>query len=824
MRAFVRPALLSAVLTAIAVAGAVVHAQDNVTTTGAIEGTTSTQNGTVLLPGVVVAIRDAAGVEVGEEVSDAFGRFRAANLVAGRYRLRAALDGFQTVEIVVTVISAGSAVASLDLPIAAFVERLDVAPKLSPVATSAGTIGSEETVKGADSDQFAPGGGFKEALRLLASVIQVPSGLSIKGGRPNQSAVQIGPSTLIDPSTGFVPLVLPADSIDSVSVLPNPYAVEFGRFSSGLIMIQTRRANDVWHVTFNNFDPTLRTKRYEDYKVVGLQNFGPRFEMGGPLIKDRLYLEQTAQYRYMTSEVASRPENDLQTTQLLTTFTRLDGTISARHSFVATGGIFPSKVTKATLGTFTPDNATVDVMGSLNHVTLTERAAWTDSLLSETTVRFQDYRTEAQPQGIGPMQLLPETTNGYFFNHQIRTTSSYQWIHTFSVNHDGPGGLHLLKFGVDVLHGNYDGSSASEPVVVETSNGTAVYRLDFSGPTVQSVRSTDVALFAQDRLQPSARWYVEYGGRMDRDGVLDRVNLTPRVGAAVLLDKDGDAIVRGGYGVFFERTPSIAGAFTQFQTTTQTFYAADGVTPLGAAVPIAHVVDPNLQTSRGATWNVTYDQRFSKSWSLHSGYLNRRNTHELIVNPISAATGGGLLLSSDGSSIYRDAEIGLHYTHDSLLDLNATYVRSIGRGDLNSFMNYFSTVMTPIVGANQYAPTPSDLPHRLFVRGRLMPTPRWLLLGVADWRTGLPYSIVNSALDFVGPRDAARFPSTFRLDLGLEHKFKVLRWDPWIGVRLNNALNSFLPTDVQNNISSPLFGSLYNSDYRQFRLQVRFER
>jgi hypothetical protein len=29
---------------------------------------------------------------------------------------------------------------------------------------------------------------------------------------------------------------------------------------------------------------------------------------------------------------------------------------------------------------------------------------------------------------------------------------------------------------------------------------------------------------------------------------------------------------------------------------------------------------------------------------------------------------------------------------------------------------------------------------------------------------------------------------------------------------------------VQSNIGSPAFGSFYNSEYRQFRLQVRFER
>jgi hypothetical protein len=67
-------------------------------------------------------------------------------------------------------------------------------------------------------------------------------------------------------------------------------------------------------------------------------------------------------------------------------------------------------------------------------------------------------------------------------------------------------------------------------------------------------------------------------------------------------------------------------------------------------------------------------------------------------------------------------------------------------------------------------------------------------------------------------------PTFFRLDLGLEHRFSFKKLQPWIGVRAYNALNTFLPADVQANNISPNFGGLYNSQFRQYRLQVRFER
>ena len=62
-------------------------------------------------------------------------------------------------------------------------------------------------------------------------------------------------------------------------------------------------------------------------------------------------------------------------------------------------------------------------------------------------------------------------------------------------------------------------------------------------------------------MQPNSRWYVEFGARLDRDGVIGRWNVTPRIGAALLLNDAGSSVLRGGYGLFFERTPSAAGAF-----------------------------------------------------------------------------------------------------------------------------------------------------------------------------------------------------------------------------------------------------------------------
>jgi hypothetical protein len=362
-------------------------------------------------------------------------------------------------------------------------------------------------------------------------------------------------------------------------------------------------------------------------------------------------------------------------------------------------------------------------------------------------------------------------------------------------------------------------------VLIERADGTLARRLDFAGESEQAVRSSDVALFVQDRFQPNTRWYLEFGGRLDRDGIVDRFNLTPRIGTAVLLNTAGTAVLRGGFGLFYERTPSTVGAFDQFETAVDTRFASDGVTPIGPPVRWVHLTTPNLNTPRSRTWDVGYDHRLNSMWSIHAAVIGRTGDHELIVEPGRGLTPGDLLLSTTGRSSYREIEAGFHFTRGPALDVNASYARSVARGDLNALSNYFDSVMSPVIDRNAYATSNGDVPHRLLARGRAMPTPRWLVLGTVDWRTGMPWSAVNDTLDFVGPRnDGRRFPNYARVALGVERRFKILGLQPWIGIRADNAFKAFLPIDVQPNIGSAHFGTFYNSEFRQMRLQVRFER
>ena len=790
---------------------------------GQLSGVVSAQNGTVLLPGAAVVITAGTDAVVASVQTSEDGRF-SVPLAPGKYAATASLSGFTPRTEAFTVTSNATTTVALDLAIEGVSQHVEVVAA-SPVPVNEGTIAPTDAIGGKELEQLAPSGGLQASLRLLARVIQVPGGLSIKGGRPSQAGLQLGPGSLVDPSTGVAQFALPDDAIDSIAVLPNPYAVEYGRFSSGLVVIQTRKAGDQWKVRLNDLDPTFRTTRTSPFDPVGIGWWGPRAEFGGPVVKDRLFLEQAAQLRYSVSDVASLPLNEVRTSKSFSSFTRVDGNVSPRHFIVATSAITPGSTDQATLGTFTPPDATVDVHSWANEIALTERDVWSDSLLTETTVQSHDYLTNVLPRGSAPMELRPDTTLGNFFNEQHRDTGAVQVVSSVSGSKSALGGLHLYKAGIDLMHSDFDGSSLSRPVLIEGVDGTLARRLDFSPlPTVQHTASTDVALFAQDRFQPTPRWFTEFGVRLDRDGITDRFNLTPRVGAAWLLDESGSTVLRGGFGLFYERTPSTAGAFDQFETFTDTRFALDS-TETPASQTVVYHAAANLQTPRSRTWDVSLDQRLTPHWSLRFAGIDREGSHDLIVNPVEQGPGlEALILSSRGHSLYRGAEVGMHMAYGSRADVNLTYTHAMARADLNALSSYFDAIRAPVIGVNQYAAANTDVPDRLLARGRVMPTDRWLLLGIFDWHTGLPYSVVDESLDFVGARNSLRFPTYRRLEFGLERRMRILKLQPWVGVRIWDALATFLPSDVQNNISSPAFGSFYNSEYRQYRIQIRFER
>ena len=167
---------------------------------------------------------------------------------------------------------------------------------LQPVAVS-------DVLTGAKMDiQPLAGDDFQSLLTVLPSVIRGPEGrLRVKGGAPTTGALQMSSASLNDPSTGDFDLELPSGAVESVEVLSNPFAAEYGRFSTSVTQVRTKRGTNEWVIKPDNLMPGFG----KGFAFVN--KFEPRLSISGPLKRDRLLLGQYLQYRFARTPVKSLP-------------------------------------------------------------------------------------------------------------------------------------------------------------------------------------------------------------------------------------------------------------------------------------------------------------------------------------------------------------------------------------------------------------------------------------------------------------------------------------------------------------------------------------
>ncbi len=784
-----------------------------------VRGVTTTEQGTVFLPGAVLVLSDPSGARHAiTTTSDDTGHFTFTNVPPGDYAIKASLTAFEDRVQKVHVEAGKPADVALDLSVARLSETVTVvdrAPNAVPAA-------SGETLSGSALTQ-APlkGDNYQALLPLLPGVVRGSDGrIRMAGGEPTQSGLQVSSASVTDPSTGDFAFDLPGDAVESVQVLQNPYSAEYGRFSSGVTEIRTRKGGDHWQFIPNSFIPRLQT---DQNGLRGISAFTPRLSIGGPLVKNQVFLSENVQYRLVRSDVQSLPGDPHSEVRSFDSFTRLDANLTPRNAMTAAFAVYPRTIEGLNLNTFNPLSATPTFHQGGFNAGVTEKATISASSVVDTTFNVKQYDVNIYGQGTRPEELTIAGIGGNYFNQQTRNTRTVQVVSVLTWSPHSEATRHLIKAGVDAMAASYDGTSSSHPVEIRRADGTLSERIGFGGPTVQDAAGTDLTLFAQDEWRATDRLQLQFGGRMDRDGVLGHVNFSPRSGFTLALDEDSSAVLRGGFGLFYQRTPLSVGAFQSMELREVTQYGADGVTPLGLPIVFANV-GSNLDTPYAQVANIEYDQRFGSRLLVKANLLRRRAAHEFIVSPVMTPV-PALLLTSTGQSDHWEGEMTARYTPTSRTDVTVSYVRSRSTADLNGFDTYFGNFRNPVIVADQYSLTSTDVPHRLLVRGTVGLPGRWEVSQVLEVRSGFPYSLVNADQQIVGvANQGGRFPALATLDLSVQRPFKVHGVKTRVGVKVFNALNRFNPRDVMNNVNSPVFGSFYNPIPRSFGLNFWIDR
>jgi hypothetical protein len=456
----------------------------------------------------------------------------------------------------------------------------------------------------------------------------------------------------------------------------------------------------------------------------------------------------------------------------------------------------------------------------------------------DTVVRYTRFDSNAHGQGPNDMLLTPEGWGGNFFNAWSRASDQFELLSLYQFPQTAWLGRHEVKLGADVTYRSYEGNTFSHPIQLLRQDGSLAERIEFQGGGPLRARDTEVAEFLQDHWSIDGHLAFDLGSRLVSQSIGRSAAFAPRAGMVYSPGDNRKTIVRAGTGLFYDRVPLLAADFADNPTRVVTPFDGSGL-PLGPPVtfqnayvqtlptPFASLLAvPRLDTSaRNLTSNAELDREISRDLMVRVSYLYSRTENLYVVSPFAGTSPAPSLLglTDTGESRYREIETTLHYRRTGRSEFNVSYVRSRGRGDLNTLSAAFVPFQQPVVRPNLTANLASDVPNRVVGWGIFALPWKLTLSPIVDARTGFPYSTVDTLQNYVGAPNAQRFPAFFSLDAKLYRDFKLGSF-PLMGrfknqkvrfglysINLTNHLNCL---DVYNNVASPYFGHFAGFQHR----------
>jgi len=606
-RAARRVALVAAVALIVA-AGA--GLADEVTT-GSVAGRVADSAGAPL-PGGRVTVTSAEGARVYE--TDGEGRFLAAYLTPGEYRVRVELAGFATVERRGVEVRLGRRVElSFTLPAGAFSEAVEVkaASPLVDFSSANASTGVKSTFLAAvpvarrlsDSVYLAPGvssgGGTGTANPSISGSSGLENVYVMDGVAVNEP--RYGSLGLYSKSYGSLGTGVTVELIDEVQVRTAGSDAEFGQSTGGLVNVVTKSGSNVWHGSAFAYvraaglegDRTQVALANGAVNTVSTDNRELGFSLGGPIAHDRVFFFVALDPQRDTATFLAPAGFPLATlggvdrqrrsatyaakaTATLGPDHRVDASFLGDPATSPTGPQSPSVMLSDTTGAFDSlsygtDTQTVHYQGILSERWLLEASVgraherYEDApALDAWAVTDQTVKPTKRSGGKGSYDAATEGTSLQYElksthlvgDHEIRAGAS--WQSTDMANVPAYTGPH-----VTLPNGQVTTSGANVTIYPDAKYGK-IYRVTnallFDR---QSSNIGNLGVFVQDRVQVGARLTVSAGLRYESERMAGSAetftfggNWAPRLGFAFDPTGGGTFKVFGSFGAFYSKVPS----------------------------------------------------------------------------------------------------------------------------------------------------------------------------------------------------------------------------------------------------------------------------
>jgi len=669
-----------------------------------------------------------------------------------------------------------------------------------------------------------------DTLPLIPGVARSPEGeIEISGSGEHRSVLLVNSADVTDPATGKFGATVPVDSTEMISVFKTPYLAQYGRFTAGVVSVETRRGGDKWDFELNDPLPEFRIRSGH---LRGIRDFSPRVIVNGPLLAKRLYFSEGIVYDLEQRPVRTLPFPVNETKEeSVNSFTQFDYVFSPTHTLTSTFHFAPLHSSFVNLDFFNPRPVTPTFAAQVYTGTVSDRITVGHNLL-ESLVAITRSRNGVWGQGQDEMILSPTGNRGNYFSEQRRRSSRIEWLETFSLKPINSFGAHNLKFGSAIARTTDRGEFKARPVNIEDTTDRLVKRIDFVGGGPFNRSDLELSFFGQDHWQINTRLSIDMGTRFEREGITGTVSIGPRVGLAWAPFNNRQTIIRGGFGLFYDRLPLNVFSFDSYPEQVITTYGPNGeiidgprrfanITLRAGArrFPFVHAGNKvGNFVPYAATWNIEVDHSFSRVL-LRANYLQSHSDGLAIITPRTIQGRDALVERGGGKSNYRQLELIARLTLKEGQQFFLSYVRSRARGDLNEFDTYLGNFPFPIVRPNRFSNLPGDLPNRFLAWGEMKLPWKMGVAPIVEYRNGFPYSVIDVAQNYVGTPNKPRFPNFYSMDTRVWKDFKVnSKYTLRFAVSGFNLTNHFNPATVHSNIADPEFGVFFGENRRRFRV------
>jgi hypothetical protein len=660
-------------------------------------------------------------------------------------------------------------------------------------------------------------------LPFNPGVVQDATGhVHVAGSETWESLDEIDGFDIRSPVNGVLGMRVSPDAVRAIDAETTRYPVEFGRSTGGVLAFDTGMGDNKFRFNATNFVPSFRS-----LNGIRFDKFVPRFTFSGPLARDRAWFYDGLEVEYDNIYIAELPANaDTDSVSRGSNLLKVQANLTPAN--ILTGGLLFNDYHSRYDGisSLTPQQSTTkrDTVAWLPY--LRDKWSFGGGALLDMGIGVVRVRDGYEPHGNAPYQVTPELASGSYFENLSGRSERAEGTAALYLPPRHWAGQHDLKLGLDLDHVGYNETVARAPVNYLREDGTLLRQSIFPAISPFTLHNVEFGAYVQDRWKPRAGLLVEPGVRFDWDEIVRRPLVSSRIAAVYSPPgSEGTTKLSAGIGLYYEHTQleylirALAGIRSD------TYYAANGVTPTGAPQQTSFTANYNsLHEARALNWSLGVEHKLP--WFIFGGanFLQKRtsNVFTYVNQSDPAALSGNYLLTNQRLDHYNSFEFDARRLFANGYSLFASYTRSSAR--TNAALNYMPT-LSPL-GAQQGGPLAWDTPNRTISWGWLpLPLPKlrksWDFVYLLDWHTGFPYTPVNANRQVMGAAGSQRFPDYVNFSPGLEWRFHLR--GAYFGLRgvMENATDSGNPAVVNNVVDSPQYGTFSEFQGRAFTARIR---